>query len=214
MIKVSEKVIEKNGNFIAEITVRDEKTGKCYYVVCQLGDLFYKTFESSYIDYVSGKAAEPKMVEGDDYLWWYVADTEEKSAFYDYYEETLALASDMEKSKYIKRKYSRLKKPDGNIKFEIVDKCSETVFACGPIGEVCQIKFYLSEEDRNLYVFYSDVEGELFILSEHDIKSEIDNDEFDEKNVIERFVGFSKAKKSRYYDLYYAMMQYVDGIIE
>jgi hypothetical protein len=163
---------------------------------------------------VLGKAEEPKMIEGDDYLWWNVADPKEKSVFFDYYEEALALAGDIENKKYIKSKYSRIKKPDGIIKYEIIEKDRKIVFACGPLGEVCQIKFYLPEEKRNIYVLYSNTEVEVFVLSEHDIKAETENGDFDENNVIERVVGFSKTKKSKYYDLYYATMQYVDGIIE
>ena len=103
----------------------------------------------------------------------------------------------------LKRKYSHLKKPNGNFKYEIVYKKSIPVFACGPMGEFYEIKFkmedgtflYVNADDWGMYSLRDDI-------SEIDLMSDENTDYSKIKEPIEDFTGFSKAKKSKFYDLY------------
>ena len=153
MKKIDERVIEHDGNHIAEIVVIDETAGNKFFVTCQVGDLFYRTFKSSYIDYVIKGGEKPGEVEGEDHLFFSLDDEispygEKNTPFRDFYREALSLACGKQKEDYLKNKYSSLEKPRGNIKFEIVSKkCEDT--SCGPCFGGCEweIEFFLPNHD-------------------------------------------------------------------
>ena len=169
MKKLNERVIEKDGNYIAEVVVLDETTGEKYFVTCRVGNLFYRTFRSSYIDYVLNGGDRPEEVEGNDYLWFNYESgegpAESESLFREYYLEALSLAGEMEKNDYVNEKYSELEKPHGDIKFEIISKDSEEI-GCGPcfMGCVYEIEFYLPESGKTLYLFANEVKTNIIFF--------------------------------------------------
>ena len=114
----------------------------------------------------------------------------------------------------LKRKYARIKKPKGNIRYEIIYKKNKPVYGCGPMGDVYEIKFHILDDDSYLYAHANDwCMYSLYDTSPFEFLFPEDNT-FEDKDFpepIEEFEGFSKAKKSKYYDLYLELEKFIDG---
>ena len=195
--------------YIAECEVLDTETNEKFYVVVQRENLFYKTFRSSYIDYFTGLTKiEPEEVEGANSLWFYF---EKDTRFYHQYFEALGEASKLETQDYNKRKYARIKKPLGNIKYKILNKRARPVLGCngGYVGDDYEIEFLILPKNKHLFVYADDLTGG-FILADYSIYDVPLDESIDEKTFIEILSNFSKAKKSQYYDLYLEMEKFKD----
>ena len=200
MKKIDERVLRVDDNYVAEIVVEDE--GKKYYVVCQLGDLMYKTFDGSYIDFLSGKAPMPNEIEGDDYLWF----DDNSTKFAAFYSEALERASKYQDESERAEKYSNAKVPSGTLKFDILDKQRES---CGFVfeNEACELKVRL-QDGSVLFVYFDDINGDYYAISKETM--------FQSENPgepIEVFYAFEDTAESKYYDLYYALERYKDELI-
>ena len=219
MIKeIKIKTIKHGYNYISECEVLDTDTNETYYVVTQFGNLFYKTFKNSYMDYVLGKTkVEPIQIEGDDYMWTDFSYDCGVTRFCKQYKKTFEEASKLEHRDYINHKYAHLKKPLGNIKFKILNKRRKCVYGCGPMGEIYEIEFLILDDNSNLYVYSDDSFG-AFSITDYSVydslESEEDGNEFEYIDSIEEISDFSKAKKSKYYDLYLEMEKYKDDYEE
>lgn len=193
-----------NGSYISESQVYDEVNKKTYYVVVRLGNLLYATFDKSYIDYLKNKASKPKKIEGDDYLWFDSFSDKGETPFWSYYLTCLEKANSLENKTTINRKYSHLKKPLGNMKYEIISKKTVSEIACGPVGNSYQIKFHILDDDSYLYACAND--SCFYSLCVGNAASDEPGD------TIESFENFKNAKKSEYYDLFLEMEKYIDGV--
>lgn len=203
------KTIKLKNNYISEAKVINDN-GDIVYVVTVLGNLLYATFNASYIDYVKGISdKKPNKIEGDEYLWFDCNQDRKETIYWNYYNETFIEASKKQHCDYINHKYSHLKKPLGKFKYEIIYKKTKPIFACGPVGDVYEIAFKL-KNGPILYVFADD-SCDMYSLYKDSVidKIETRNDDYDEP--IEEFEGFSKAKKSDYYDLYLEIEKYKDN---
>lgn len=209
------RTLKKDFNYIAECEVLDTDTNLKYYVVTQFGDLFYKTFDSSYIDYINGiNKNVPQVIEGDNYLWFDVNEDRNITRFWKEYNATYTAAYLLGHRQYIKAKYSHLKKPLGNIKFKILNKRTKPVFGCGPMGDIYEIEFFINDTNEHLFVFSDDYNGIYSIYKESlfdIIVNEENGGELKEITPIELIKNFSLAKKSIYYDLYLEMEKYKDN---
>lgn len=109
---------------------------------------------------------------------------------------------------YAKRKHAHLKKPLGNIKYEVVEKTSKPTSGCGFMGDVYEIKIHNLEDDTYLYVnaddwcYYSLSRNSIF-----EVEYGCDLD------IIESFEGFENTKMSQYYDFFLEMERFIDGIV-
>ena len=110
-----------------------------------------------------------------------------------------------------------MKKPLGNIKYKILNKKNKPVFGCGPMGDIYEIEFLLLDDNSHLFVYSSDSEG-AFTLTDYSVYDTLEKEEeglnVDYKDPIETISDFSKAKKSKYYDLYLEMEKFKDGYEE
>ena len=206
--EIKKQTAVAKGELVAEIEVLDTDDNKSYFVVSKITDtVLYSTFDGSYIDYLNGLRDKPNVVE-DDFL--------ENTKFGKYYNEALNIVPQPQGiSSGLKRKYSHLKKPLGNVKYEIVEKKSAPRFACGPMGNAYELKFHLLDDGKYLYIYSSDA-YDFYALSDFSYF------ELEEKMIggedpvipdpIESFEGFYKAKKSKYYDLYLEMERFRDGL--
>lgn len=201
---VKNQTLKIKGNYISESEVFDDENHKTYYVVVRLGNLLYATFDGSYIEYLKGNQIEPNMIEGNSYLWFDLFEDRGETPFREFYYDCLGEASLLEKKEFVKRKYSHLKKPLGNIKYEVVYRKKKTTYGCGPMGEAYEIKFHILDDDTFLYIYAND--WCFYCLTNKP------SEEDDPNSVIEYFEGFEHAKKSKYYDLYLEMEKYIDGI--
>ena len=209
--KITTKKVKNN--YISECVVVDTETNETFYVVTQFGDLLYATFTSSWLDYATGKVSEePQRIEGEDYLFFDLNNDNKETKFWEFYVDTFNEASHLEHTQYINRKYANMKKPIGNIKYEIVYKNNKPVFGCGPMGDIYEIKFHILDDDSYLYVYSDDAFGymsihkfSVFELLEKDDDVSLDDDC---EEMIEKF---SDAKKSKYYDLYLEMEKFKDN---
>lgn len=210
--EINKQTIKNNGDYVAEIELLDTDDNKSYYVVAQIGNnLLYATFDGSYVGYLNNTNEKPSMLEGDKVWWFYEANTR----FCTYYDQAYVMAVELESSESIKRRHAHLKKPLGNIKYEIVYRNNEPRFACGPMGDVYEIKFHILDNDIYLYMYSTDA-CDFYALSDFSYF------ELEEKMIggedpvipdpIESFEGFYKAKKSKYYDLYLEMERFRDGL--
>ncbi|MBO4695412.1 MAG: hypothetical protein J5656_05820 [Clostridia bacterium] len=211
--KLNSRSLKNGSNYIGEVEVLDTETNKHYFVVTQYGNLLYATFESSYIDSIKDPSlGEPNKIEGETYWWW----DEKNTRFFEFYNDSMCEASSVERRNTITRKYARMKKPLGNIKYEIVEKKSAPVMACGPIGDMYEIKFHILDDDSYLYVFADDAVEEILLLKSS-VYDELENaetsDDFNPPEPVERISRFANAKKSKYYDLYLEMEKFRDGVI-
>ena len=208
--ELSTRTVKVKNNYIAEIKVFNSEENKDYYVVAQFGDLLYATFDGSWIDYKNGQSQEPNKIEGENY-WWF---NENNTQFFEFYQEAERLASVLESSEAIKRKYARLKKPEQFNKYEIVYKKTLPLFACGPMGDIYEMKVHMIDKDRDLY-FSFDSACNIYRIDILSIIDAFQNDTFEdqfdefEKHLTE-FEGFSKAKKSKYYDIFLELEKFVD----
>lgn len=216
MIKeIKIRTIKNNYNYISECEVLDTDTNDTFYVVTQLGNLFYNTYKSSYIDYVKGITKEkPIKVEGNDYMWANFDCDCGETKFWEQYGKTLEEASKLEHRYYINHKYPHLKKPLGNIKYKILNKKSNSVFGCGPIGDAYEIEFLILDDNSKLYVYSDDAIG-AFSLTDYSVVdatlAEQEGREAVYGRDIEQLSNFKEAKYSKYYDLYLEMEKLKDN---
>ena len=194
---ISNTTIRLKGNHISESKVLGDDN-KYYYVVVRFGNLLYATFDASLIKHMRGRSPKPNMIEGNSYLWFDINEDRHETRFWQYYVDCYNLNYKKEKESYIKRKYSRLKKPIGHIRYENISKEITPVFSCGPTGWDYCIKFHILDDDSYLYLFANDLR--FYILCPPNEK------------VIESFEGFERAKKSKYYDLFWEMEKFIDGV--
>ena len=194
-------------NYIAEYTVLEEEGRQFYYVVVQIGNLLYATFESSYLDYITGKVnKKPTRIEGADFLWFDIIEDRGDTRFWKYYRAAFEKANNLMRNDYIQRKYSHLKKPLGNIKYHIVDQKSVPLLDAA----VYEMIFSITDTGETLLV-QCDPQGRLSLS-----KVPLGFKPFDElpqdSVLVEEISSFSKAKYSDYYDLYLEMEKFRDSI--
>ena len=205
------KTVKINSDYISEIKLTDD-LGNNYFVVTELGDLLYATFDNSYIDYKKGiTSVSPNKIEGENYLWFDIHENRNQTIFWEYYLETLSEATSKMNNEYRRHKYSHLKKPLNNINYKIIRKRDKDVFACGPVGTVYEIEFLIDNKET-LFLYADDVIGRNYMIAKCSI-FDFDESKYDINDyIVEMISDFSKAKKSMYYDLYLEMEKFIDGI--
>ena len=102
------------------------------------------------------------------------------------------------------------------INFEIADQRFMAISACGPIGYMYEIKFHMLDDDTYIYAFGDDMVSEL-TLAKSSIYDEIINSteegrELNSPEEIESVANITKAKGSKYYELFKILKKYKDTI--
>ena len=101
------------------------------------------------------------------------------------------------------------------IRYEIVEHKSKELYGCGGMaGHAFEIKFFLNDEDRYLFVYSDDLSGALMLLdySAYDaVEAELNGvDGIEYGDPLELWESIEEAEDSEYYDLYAEMEKYVD----
>lgn len=214
--KIGKRSLKNGSNYIGEVEVLDTDTNKHYYVVTQLGDLLYATFESSYIDSIKNpELPKPNMIEGEPYLFFdFWEDRPGNTIYREFYVEAYNEASAVKSRNTITKKYARMKKPSGELKYEVISKDTMDTFACGPLGTIYEIKVRLLEDNTEIYVSLDTSFEMIYGISKNSIIKAFSDGDMKECDFIEEINGTQKIKKSKYYDLYYLVEQFYDGIIK
>lgn len=209
--RIGKKSLKNGNNYIGEVEVLDTDTNKHYYVVAQYGSLLYATFEASYINSIKNPILDkPNMIEGETYRWW----RKDNTRFFDFYEEAMDEADDVERRNTITRKYARMQKPRDELKYEIISKNTMDTFACGPLGTIYEIKVRLLEDNSEIYVSLDTSYEKIYNISKKSLIKAANNGNIEEYGEpIEEIMGTRNIKKSKYYALYYLVEQFYDGII-
>ena len=215
MKKINQEVIYKDEKIIAEITVYDEEIDETFYVVCQLGELFYNTYKSSYIDYVSNGGEPPVMLEGDTYMWYCAYDDrfeEPPTRFFDYYEEALSLANRMEKKVFVNEKYKSIRKPRKKLNPEVIGKVTfgEDVGPC--CGGTCwNLLCRIPKDGKILLVSTTDLCDYYMICEQEHLPTAQDEPL---APPFEEYEEFEETSNSQYYELFYLLERYRDGLLK
>ena len=98
-------------------------------------------------------------------------------------------------------------------KFEVVYKKRQMIVACGPCEYVYEIKFHLTDENKDLYLYF-DIFN-MLTIAENSILDIVNNNLDNNKPieslgiVIEQYEGFENARKSQYHGFVEIMEKFV-----
>ena len=208
MLEVLEKrnYKSKDGRLITEYKVIDSDTQKTYYPlqVVSNNKISQDVGDGSFIDYLEGKTSKPSRVDRTG------IDGQFEKLFND-------ISYDLTKFQYedyMETKYSKLKKPNNNLKYEIIDKKSHQ-FIANDI--VTGYELVVKMENGKILYFYSDTFYPFYAIFKESFLNEIMTKNPNEVKVpekIEEFESFKETENSKYYDIYLELEKFKDTDIE
>lgn len=196
------------GNYVSETKVFDDENNKSFFVVVQLGDLLYATYEKSYyLSYKSNKPLPPR-IEGDKYLWFDLHEDRDETKFWFFYRDCLERAMELECQMSVKECDLPIPKDD-HYTFEMVEARNKVVFSCGLMGGCYEIEYCLIGDDFHLFAYTDDL-GVCCLCKSSIINNDINKDK--PLKVVKYFKDLETAKKSYFGILFKGLEDYINHL--